>query len=190
MNEPTKTYCISEIELASGRRFNLLNPVAYTGIEHDIAHALGNLCRYTGHCSTFYSVAQHSVRVADRFNGSKRLALAGLLHDAHEGFTGDMSLPLKRALALVGALDAYREICRRIQAEICAHFGLHLTRQEEAEIKHADTRELMYEAFHLMTSQGDGWDFPPCMDPQPLNAVSPTDGAKMFLERFERYSNQ
>src|SRR5271165_7548492 len=60
----------------------------------DIAHALSNLCRFTGHVRTFYSVAEHSVRVSQHCDPKD--ALWGLLHDASEAYLADMSRPMKR----------------------------------------------------------------------------------------------
>ena len=67
----------------------------------DVAHALAQICRFGGHCKRHYSVAEHSLFVAEilRFRGIPAAGqLAGLLHDAHEAYCGDMPTPIKRAL--------------------------------------------------------------------------------------------
>lgn len=65
---------------------------------HEIAHSLSQINRFTGHASRPYSVAEHSLLVADLALGAKASAsvqLAALLHDAHEAYTGDVSSPVK-----------------------------------------------------------------------------------------------
>lgn len=67
----------------------------------DIAHALAFQCRYNGHTRKFYSVAEHSVRVAqvmDWLSPQEDLDLwcmAGLMHDAAEAYIGDIISPVK-----------------------------------------------------------------------------------------------
>jgi hypothetical protein len=64
----------------------------------DIAHHLSNICRYTGACPQFYSVAQHSVYVSSLMydmHGTAEAALAGLLHDAAEAYFNDLASPVK-----------------------------------------------------------------------------------------------
>lgn len=60
----------------------------------NIAHGLANEGRFSGQCSEFYSVAQHSVLVS--YNCYTVHALKGLLHDAPEGLgLRDIATPLK-----------------------------------------------------------------------------------------------
>lgn len=83
----------------------------------EIAHALGNICRYNGHVNDFYSVAQHCVLVSRLV--PRDLAMEGLMHDAAEAYVGDMVRPLKD---LVG--DAYRHIEESVEVAIAGRFGL------------------------------------------------------------------
>jgi hypothetical protein len=59
----------------------------------DIAHALSNLCRFTGHVKFHYSVALHSLTVSRLCSPKNKLW--GLLHDATEAYINDIPSPLK-----------------------------------------------------------------------------------------------
>jgi hypothetical protein len=67
----------------------------------DIARPLSRLPRFGGHTSHPISVAEHSVVVSQilrAWNQPNIVQLHGLMHDAHEAFTGDIVAPLKRFL--------------------------------------------------------------------------------------------
>jgi len=67
----------------------------------DICHHLGNICRYNGAPDDFYSVAEHSSHIFDalrRDGFAPEVQLEGLLHDAPEYITQDMTRPRKNAL--------------------------------------------------------------------------------------------
>jgi len=85
----------------SGGRFDFLNPSPGSICITDIAHALSLICRFNGHCTEFYSVAEHCVEVADRVmknSDDPKLARTALLHDAAEAYIGDVVSPLKALL--------------------------------------------------------------------------------------------
>lgn len=92
----------------------------------DVAHALSNLCRFTGHTRTFYSVAEHSVRVAAclRDEGADPLTqLWGLLHDATEAYVSDLPRPIKN---LPGIQEAYAAAEDRALVAVAVAFHLPL----------------------------------------------------------------
>lgn len=78
----------------TGKILDFLNPKPEQICIEDIAHALSNLCRYTGHTKVFYSVAEHSVRMA-MDNNLPGNPLTKLLHDSAEAYIGDIVLPLQ-----------------------------------------------------------------------------------------------
>lgn len=94
----------------------------------DIAHALSQLCRYTGHTDMFWSVAQHSLLVAEKMPGTPEQKLVALLHDAAEAYTGDLSSPLKAYLREAtydnGGIDFYGYLQDRITAVIYNQYGV------------------------------------------------------------------
>ena len=107
----------------------------------DIAHALSNICRWTGHCNQFFSVAQHSVYVSSL--ASPENALWGLLHDASEAYLCDLSRPVKMHPWLAN----YRLAEENMMRVICEQFDLPTEMPEE--IKEIDNRMIATEARDL-----------------------------------------
>ncbi|QDP56941.1 MAG: hypothetical protein Unbinned2691contig1000_15 [Prokaryotic dsDNA virus sp.] len=126
MHQQTK----SSITTVNGKWFDILKPEEYDYSVDEIAHALSNLCRYTGHVNSFYSVAEHSVLVSRLVPDN--LALTALLHDASEAFLGDVSSPLKKLL------PEYKRIEENVEKAIARHFGLKFP--YPAEVHEADKR--------------------------------------------------
>lgn len=109
----------------------------------DIAHSLSNLCRYNGHVDHFYSVAQHSVIVAQQFEPFSYLRRWALLHDASEAYLGDVVAPLKYC----GEYDFYLEAEERLMNAVCERFDLDTEQPEEVDfvdkkLRGAEMRDL------------------------------------------------
>ena len=84
------------IETFTGALFDPFNPDSELIRIEDIAHALSNLCRFAGHSTQFYSVAQHSINCYKLV--PREHALSALLHDATEAYMVDMPTPIKNRL--------------------------------------------------------------------------------------------
>ncbi|MGG4551421.1 hypothetical protein [Paenibacillus humicus] len=129
-------------------KFSPLNPTIQDTNIIDIAHALSLICRFNGHCSYFYSVAQHSIFCAEeaRLRGhSEKIQLACLLHDAEEAYVSDITRPVKKHL------PEFIAISNKVQDVIWKHFGLDDLKAEDFEIvKDIDDTLLGYEGLVLM----------------------------------------
>lgn len=84
------------IRTFTGKMIDLENPKVEQINIRDIAHALSQVNRFTGHTRTPYSVAEHCVIGSGIIRGE--FALEFLLHDASEAYLGDVSGPLKRMM--------------------------------------------------------------------------------------------
>ena len=93
LNKKKETTSEGWILTFAGKIFRPLAPRAEDICIEDIAHALSNMCRFNGHVSEFYSVAQHSVQVAKHTPAPFKLH--ALLHDASEAYIFDVPKPIK-----------------------------------------------------------------------------------------------
>lgn len=142
-----------EILTRSGLYVNPLDMKAEQVRVEDVAHSLSNQCRFTGHVHTFYSVAEHSVRVVRflRRQGHPLETLQwGLIHDASEAYLVDIPRPLK-VDPYFG--KAYRGAEGRAQAVVCEAFGL--PHKMPTAVKQADLVLLATERRDLMPPGGD-----------------------------------
>lgn len=103
----------------SGKRIDLENPDPEQIDIRDIVEALPKLCRFNGQINVHYSVAQHSMYVAELVPDN--LKYQALLHDATEAYICDIPTPLKR---LLGA--TYKDIEDRLALVIGQKLGVDL----------------------------------------------------------------
>ncbi len=127
----------------------------------DIAHHLGNLCRFTGGTRHFYSVAQHSVFVGqimkrmlddegvDRTVEYWDQILAALLHEGGEFICNDIASPLKGAIR-----GRYQWIEIGILRKIFEKYGIDWGYYNQS-LKACDNIALQVERYYLMPDHPD-----------------------------------
>lgn len=171
------------VETSSGIHFNLSAPEFCA---EDIAHALSMNCRFNGHTSQFYSVAEHSLLVSGlvyRMGGNEQQCLEGLLHDATEAYMSDVPAPFKQFLPDWKAVDAALDYKLRGWAGLpSAKTGL---------VKDADWLALFIEAYFLIPDRGECFTGPEGVRDKALHYIheegiellcmGPAPAKKMFL---------
>lgn len=91
-----------------------------------IAHSLSKTCRWRGHTSEFYSVAEHSCLVAwemEKAGFEPPHIMWALLHDAAEAYICDLPSPIKRYLISKGNLEL-SEMEKRLLRLVATKFEL------------------------------------------------------------------
>ena len=175
-------------QMASGRPWPMLEPSADRVHWPDIADSLAKICRFNGHCTVFYSVAQHCCLVADLL--PPPLRLHGLLHDAHEAITGDMIAPMKAALSqFKGGMGSLGLMEQATTAAIYEAAGLpvYSDRAVETAVRHADLTMLATEKRDVMAPAFLEWDSLPAPAPFRIAAWPWPKAAEEWLSRLDRY---
>lgn len=158
----------------TGKTIRPLDPDPNDVDIEDIAHALANSCRFTGHVSSFYSVAQHSylcsLLVPEEFR------LTGLLHDASEAYLSDIARPIKSQSDFG---DVYKKYEGRLEEVIAERFGL--VYPYPPEVREADSILLITEQRDLMPDVlrhgGDGMG-------DIIQPLLPEEAETQFLLRY------
>ena len=171
------------ITTGSGQHFYFCNSGPDIVYIEDIALALSNLCRFTGHLDEFYSVAQHSVLA--RYLVPSEFALEALLHDASEAYCNDIAAPLK------ALLPDYRGIEKWVEGLISQKFGTPETISPE--VKQADLIMLATERRDLFIDDDTEWAILRGIQPTnefTINPLLPRQARKLFMERWHELSSK
>jgi hypothetical protein len=170
-----------EINLHSGGTFRPFAPRVADIHITDIAHALANKCRWSGHTREFYSVAQHAVLVS-RYTVAPAHRLWGLLHDAGEAYLPDVPSPIKAHLPLL--VDAEELIL----AAVAVRFELPAEIPDM--VHHADKLLLTTEARDLMAIESLSHpryaQYPGPIRGERLSGWSPDVAESLFLKEFDK----
>lgn len=183
------------LQTRDGQKWSLLSPSAADVRWPEIAHALSNLCRFTGHTQKFYSVAEHSYRVWEMsalMSDSPRAQLLALLHDAHEFVLGDKATPLQHALTVLNPdfAETWRGLKAKTDRAIFTAAGL--TPADVAEfgnlVHHADMAVLMREREVVLGKPPEPWAdvlerIPPA--PVPIKGYLPRTARGLFFNALE-----
>jgi hypothetical protein len=177
------------IETASGIKFDLLDPQPDMVKIEDIAHALSQQNRFTGHAKFPYPVSQHcrlgSLVIEPKF------ALEFLLHDASEAYLSDWNRSLKHFTV---AGQEYMKMEKHLEKLLADIF--HMPYPMSREVKLMDNMMLYAEKAQLMRplewshdwSEGDG----SAQTPADVTIYELTfqENKFLYLNRFEQLVNQ
>lgn len=144
----------------------------------DIVPALSKICRFTGHCSEFYSVAQHSIHAS--FLVPKKYRLEALLHDAAEAYTGDVNTCWKRLLR--ACAPEYIARLEALEIAVATHFQM--PHPMSPAVKLADMIALATEKRDFMPGGEWSWGQIPDPDPKKLISLAPYDAEMAFWGRY------
>lgn len=148
----------------------------------DIANSLAKLARFNGHSRAFWSVAQHSIILAEQIYkkiGNKRYALAGLLHDGAESVIGDVPTPFR------AMFEEAKNIEDIIELQIFKDYGV-AEFYKDRTIKQYDLRMLRTEIQQLM--EHDMCDQSLIPFDIKLLPQSPSAALSTFYRAFYEYS--
>jgi hypothetical protein len=164
-----------DIVTYTGRVIDPLRPDPDQIVIEDIAHALSNMARFTGHTRVFYSVADHSIRCTAIV--SQENSLTALMHDASEAYLTDIASPVKRDPDFG---PFYRSAEARLERVIAARFGLKYPYPKEVHdaddiLFRTEQRDLMPDAL-----RGQGR-----MLPAEIIPLTPKQAKRAFLRTFE-----
>lgn len=172
----------------TNKEFFLTRPTPEIICIEDIAHGLSNICRYVGQCQPFYSVAEHSIRMAwlvdsirnwedpDEYRNAQ---LAALLHDSAEAYIGDVSSGLKHLFPRL------MEIEDRILATVLDMYGVKMI----PEIKDLDVTIRVTEVMNLLPRGHAGWSFEDPESYEPIIPWSPQIAETSFLGMFKELTD-
>lgn len=168
---------MSFIQTLSGKKFDYLNSSTDDVVIEDIATALSNICRFSGHLPEFYSVAQHSVLCS--LIVPVEYAFEALMHDAAEAYCQDIPAPLK------ALLPDYRNVEAIVDGLIRSKFDL--PRAQTPCVKYADLVMLATERRDLDIDDGTTWA---CLEGIPhsdliqISPLRPGQAFGLFMNRF------
>ena len=187
------------ISTFTGKKYHYFDPQPEMICLEDIAHALSNMCRFTGHVREFYSVAEHSVHAA-RVIEDPKLRKFALMHDAAEAYMVDIPRPFKPHLHIHMptpeglTVVPYKAMEEATMLAIADALGFKWRKHKE--VKAVDNRLLATEWRALI---GDRWEGPipggivECGEPYPelqrtlsTSTMMPRDAEASFLLEAER----
>ena len=147
----------------------------------DIVTSLSQIPRWTGHCKR-YSVAQHSVLVSRLL--PSHLAFQGLMHDAHEYITNDVSGPVKEVLEHL-APNSWNRFEHMIASKVRRHFSL--PPDLHSMVKAVDTRVQAYEIASLFTPEAKQAAISIGLDIDYSRPIVPLSAEAAYDEFMHRY---
>jgi len=178
------------IALSTGGKFYPLGPDPDRIDVRDIAHSLSQQCRYAGHTSAFWSVAAHSLEVANRIERKYAYALSrdalakttlvALLHDASEAYLQDVVRPVKPLVF------GYREWEANVERAIAQRFGL--AHPWPDVVKAFDDGIVIDEVANFFPEGSAAWQrygIRSRIDHAVLMPLEPARAEEAFLKRFE-----
>jgi len=168
------------IQLYSGTYFDYGAPERSDVTIEDIALALSHVCRFAGHVSRFYSVAQHCVNASRLV--APQFAFTALMHDTAEAVMNDIPTPLKITV------PAFKDLEVRIEQAMSSRFGFQFPLP--AAVKIADLQMLKLERDVLKPS-ADEWEILAGIQTEAIAHLvdmsfwDSWSARQMFLKRYE-----
>lgn len=171
----------NHIQTASGEKFYPFKPNSEKILIEDIAHALSQQCRFSGHTSwkgkmKHYSVAQHSLYCSYIC----KYPLWALLHDATEVYSVDVPTPIKRRM------PEFKEMEDKIEKAIARRFNLKMPRP--IEVKESDIISFNIERALLMQKDEYSEEYKTYIKDEKFMEILNMDMEEVrvaFLERFK-----
>lgn len=140
------------IEIYPGTQFHFGHPLPGEIAVKAIAHSLSRLCRYNGHTTRHYSVAEHACHLSDWVlceGGSPLEAFTALHHDDAEYIIGDLPKPIKVTMPEFVALETIMDKAIAKEFETIYPFPAH--------IKEGDVRIIKDERDAVMMPSPHSW---------------------------------